>query len=196
MSCIIWMLLKANNVWGNCLEYWRLGSALSGALIACVFICADAFLCDLSVTCECIFLPLSVWWLCVRSHHRCCPGRRAVFSHTPSSIKTTQAARMNWTSSSMEENCFWLFCWTLWVNCTSTQRGICLAHLETHLTAGANWNLNKGEDNDLSVSHAVMSASSVSLFPPHHCERLLLSEPERDVENCSHLSRCFVWNGI
>lgn len=35
MSCIIWMLLRANNVWGNCLEYWQLRSALSGVLMVC-----------------------------------------------------------------------------------------------------------------------------------------------------------------
>lgn len=72
-------------------------------------------------------LPL-VWWLCVRSRLRCCRGRRAVFSHTPSSTRTTRAARTSWTNSSMEANSSSLFFWTPWVNHTSAQHPRCLEH--------------------------------------------------------------------
>lgn len=63
---------------------------------------------------------------------RCCPGRRVVCSHTPSSTRITQAVQMNWTSSSMEESSFSLSYWTLWVKYIST--AITCTRLETNLT--------------------------------------------------------------
>ena len=149
MSCIIWMLLRANNVWGNCLEYWQLRSALSGVLMVCFV--RTLFLWSFQLLC--------LFGDCVCLYRRCCPGRHVVFSRTPSSIKTTRAARMNWTSSSMAGNSSSLFCWTPWVNYSPTRHIFCLTHLETHLASGANWNLNEKQDNDSSVTHPVMSAS-------------------------------------
>lgn len=70
--------------------------------------------------CMCVsffFLFFPFWFgdFCICLYHRCCQGRRVVFSHTQSSTKTTQAVRMNWTSSSMEESSSSLSYWTLWV---------------------------------------------------------------------------------
>lgn len=99
-------------------------SALCGGLMVCVFVWMHFFVFILMRVCARFFFPvfaLLVWWFCVCLYHRCCPGRRVVFSHTPSSIKTTQAVRMNWTSSSMEESYSSLFYWTLWVKYISTQ---------------------------------------------------------------------------
>lgn len=169
MSCIIWMLLKANNVWGNRLEYWQLRSTLSRGLIVCVFLFVNAFL-WFSFFLFFLFVLL-VWWLCICLYHRCFPGRHAAFSHTLSSTRTTLAVQMNWTNSSMEENSSSLFCWTLWVEHTNTRHGVCLARSETCSTGGVNWNLNEGQDNDSSVTHAVMM---YSLFL-HHCESFFYS---------------------
>lgn len=97
--------------------------------------------------------------VCVCSSCRYCPDRRVVSSHTPSSIKTTQAVRMNWTSSSMGGNSSSQFCWIPWVtNPPPAQCSFCLAYLESHLANGTNWNLNKAGDNDSMVSHAAMCA--------------------------------------
>lgn len=72
MSCIIWTLLKANNVWGNCLEYWQLCSQWRADA---VFICVNAFLLlflfffpqRVYVILFSFFLvlPFLVWWLCL-----------------------------------------------------------------------------------------------------------------------------------
>lgn len=54
MSCIIWMLLKANNVWGNCLEYWQLRSQwrVDGV---CVYLCELLFFFFNLCVCVCVF---------------------------------------------------------------------------------------------------------------------------------------------
>lgn len=44
MSCIIWMLLKANNVWGNCLEYWQLYSQWRADGVCILFVWMHFFL--------------------------------------------------------------------------------------------------------------------------------------------------------
>ena len=127
-----------------------------------------------------LFLPFQFWWLCACLYHRCCPGRRAAFSHTPSSIKTTQAVRMNWTSSSMEESSSSLFSWTLWVKCTCTEHSFCLAHLETHLTGGENWNINEGTGQWLVGDSRSDVCIELSLFAL--LWKLLLVEPKCSVE--------------
>lgn len=103
-------------------------SALCGGLMVCVCVCLFVwmhfFVFILMRVCARYFFPvfaLLVWWFHVCLYHRCCPGRRVVFSHTPSSIKTTRAVRMNWTSSSMEESFSSLFYWTPWVTYISSQ---------------------------------------------------------------------------
>lgn len=184
MSCIIWMLLKANNVWGNCLEYWQLRSQWRADGV-CVYLCECFFFFTLICVCVCFLavFPLLVWSLVVCSHHRCCQGKHVVFSHTPSSIKTTQAARMNWTSSSTEESSSSQSYWTPWVKHTSAPHSVCRAHLETHLTGGANWNINR-------VGQWLVSGSLIDVLSPFTplWERLFIK-----AEITSLSSTCFVF---
>lgn len=170
MGCIIWTLLRANNVRGNA---WSPGwSALSGVLMVFVFIGVKAFLCDFLLTtwlCVVILFLFFLFFFVVLLvtlcfHHRCSPGRRVVYSHTPSSTKTTQAVQTSWTSSSMEENSSKRFCWTLWVRSTLTRPSFCLAHSETHLTGVVNWSLNEGRENHSAVTRGTMSSLCFLFF--------------------------------
>lgn len=140
-------------------------SALCGGLMVCVFVWMHFFVFFLMRVCARFFFPvfaLLVWWFCVCLYHRCCPGRRVVFSHTPSSIKTTQAVRMNWTSSSMEESYSSLFYWTLWVKYISTQLLSCtLGH-------PFNWRWKLKYHRNRAVTHAAMTASCFPLL--HYLE--------------------------
>lgn len=167
-------------------------STLSGGLMVCVYLCECIslwFFVFMRFLFSSLVFALLVWWLCVCLYHRCCPGRRVVFSHTPSSIKTTQAARMNWTSSSMEENSSSLFCWTLWVKRVHTAQ-----LLSCTLGNPFNWwcklRFKQGtglwQVRDSSSDGCIVFALFTLLW------KLPLLEPKCSVENPSYSSTCFV----
>lgn len=145
MSCIIWMLLKANNVW---VTAW---STDSSALLsvegwwcayACGFISCDPF-CFIVY-----FFVLCVCWLCVLLIPQVLPRQTCgLFTHTI--FYKDYPGSPNELDKLINGGELFL---TVLLNPVSQlhmhSRSICLSHLETHFTAGANWNLNNRWDND------------------------------------------------
>lgn len=201
MSCIIWMLLEANNVWGNCLEYWQLRSALSGGLMVCIYLwqCTSHdpffFLRECVTSFPFCFLALGLVTLCFCSCRRCCPDRPVVFSRTLSSTKITRAVRMSWTSSSMVESSSSLFFWTPWVNYTSTQHLDSLASLEKPFYWWCKLKFKRGTGQWLvGESHRDVCIKRTLFFLL--CCESFCRWSKNSVENSLCLSACFVWDDI
>lgn len=154
MSCIIWMLLEANNVWGNCLEYWQLRSALSGGLMVCIYLWQCTSHDPFFLTWVCNFIPffvssLLVWWLCVFVRVAGA-AQTDLWSFHAHYLLQRLPRQSEWAGQAHQ----W---WRALPHCSSEPResithphstSIVLRAWKNRFTDGVNWNLNEGRDND------------------------------------------------
>lgn len=167
MSCIIWMLLKENNVWGNCLEFWQRRSQRRADGV-CVLIRASAFhsffwyACD-CFPCRCPFslvifgfvyvagvAPADVWSF--HTHH--------LLQRLPRQPQRAGQAHQ-WRGA-------FPHCLTEPRESSTRPRTFCHAHPGTHLTGGVDWNITQEQGSDYPMTHAAVTESVFLLL--HHGE--------------------------